>query len=591
MTVELKDRVKTMCLEIIRERGWFAFEDITVEILEKSPFPIIAYINLENRKITVSIDSEIESAWEQIEKKHEIHYPEFLRTLVYFIVHHEYSHHKTCPFSKERFEAILSGIYDALKTRELRIKSLEQKIMTIHNLFSDTIINTLNSHTTTEAYRRGLFMTYMLMGFYHQKGKKFFKPRMDKGMTLFISSNFALCRVKLELQKYMENYYARYSYHRVMSKIITIFSGNEKTTQEIISGEKSLLTTERMRNHPFWKNMAYEYATIIYPFINQPYKGMNNSFDKNSSGSSGASSSDTQESNPVKDFVDKQEDLPKRIPFSAKLNMDYNTLDRLYRDRAGTVVLQAEARMLEAPTYEHFVGTEEVELSDFNHKRIEWGATRISKKSIELHQREFSLDFEFDSQSRQIPNLPDMAFIFDSSISMHFEPFEGNGKGEYHYAALAFYSILKDLEMKNIAHMLRYNMINFSFDTVSSGWCPYSEIEKVKKALFQYQGNCTVLDPKALQDLRTKRRDNCVVFMLSDTGFNDIFNAHAILREIRQFGQGISFFLFQLGSPSAFSVAVEKMGFPVLLVQSAEDFMEKTLSFTKDTYEISSATR
>jgi hypothetical protein len=46
-----------------------------------------------------------------------------------------------------------------------------------------------------------------------------------------------------------------------------------------------------------------------------------------------------------------------------------------------------------------------------------------------------------------------------------------------------------------------------------------------------------------------------------------------------------------LGGPSAFSVALEKMGFQVHIVQSAEDFMEKTISFTKDRYALSSLTR
>ena len=584
MAGDLKDRIRSLCLEVIRENGWAAFNDISVDVMEKSPHPILAYIDLRNRHITVKIDSEIESIWEQIEKKHEIHFPEFLRTLVHFIVHHEYSHHKTCPFSKERFESILSGIYDALKTRELRLEALEQKIMTIHNMFSDTVINTLNSHIPSEAYRKGLFIAYMLMGFYLQRTKRFFKPRMDKGMTLFISSNLALCQIKHELQENMGRYYARYSYPRVMLKIINIFSGDEKITQEIVSGGKSLITVERMRNHPLWKDMAFKYATIIYPFINQPQKGLSNSFDPNPDESSGQPS-------PVQEFVGEKESTPKKIPFIARITHDYDTLDRLYRERAGIITLQAESRVLNVPSYEHYVGTEEIDLSEFNHKRIEWGATRISNKSIELHQRNFSLDFDFDSESREISSLPDMAFIFDSSSSMLFKPLEGNGYGEYHYAALAFYSILRDLETKNIAQMLKYNMINFSFSTVSSGWCSYSDIEKVKRALFQYQGNCTVLDPQTIKDLRTNRHDNCVVFMLSDTEFNDIFNAHAILREIKQFDQGISFYLFQLGSPSFFSNAIEKMGFSVHYVTSAEDFMEKTINFTKSRYEISSATR
>ena len=81
-----------------------------------------------------------------------------------------------------------------------------------------------------------------------------------------------------------------------------------------------------------------------------------------------------------------------------------------------------------------------------------------------------------------------------------------------HYAVLAFYSILKDLEQKGIAPLLNYHLINFSQDSISSGWCSYSEITKVKQTIFDYQGLGTKLDPMTLSNLRLERKDNFILF-------------------------------------------------------------------------------
>jgi hypothetical protein len=177
-----------------------------------------------------------------------------------------------------------------------------------------------------------------------------------------------------------------------------------------------------------------------------------------------------------------------------------------------------------------------------------------------------------------------LAFIFDSSISMGFDP--EKGLGEYHFAVLAVYSILQSLKKRNLAHLLNYAALNFSHRTVCSGWRGYSEINEVKRAIFRYQGLNTTLDPVALRDLRVTRRGRFIAFMLSDTGFNTLDNAVEIASEIRlATSSGIAgYFLFQLGEPSTFSEMLRKDGVPVLPVKSAEDFLHRSIEFTKELY-------
>jgi arylsulfatase A-like enzyme len=129
-------------------------------------------------------------------------------------------------------------------------------------------------------------------------------------------------------------------------------------------------------------------------------------------------------------------------------------------------------------------------------------------------------------------------------------------------------------------------MINFSNQTRMSGWCSYSEIDHFKRAMFNYMGSNTTLDPKAIAHLRETRRDNCIVFMLSDTGFSSQENAKQVLAEMEKTvsSGGVGMYLFQLGGNNDFSNEAHKLGVTVHPVQSVEDFMGKTIMFTKDLY-------
>jgi hypothetical protein len=172
---------------------------------------------------------------------------------------------------------------------------------------------------------------------------------------------------------------------------------------------------------------------------------------------------------------------------------------------------------------------------------------------------------------------------------MEFSPFKGDGGGQYHYAVLAFYSILRDLEEKNLAQFLRYKAINFSWSTITSPWCEYMDIESVKKTLFDYQGAATVLDPNHLKELRESRYDECLVFMLSDTCFNSRLNQEEVFEEVKGMIQdpSLEFYLFQLNTDSEFSMRVRKEGGSVQVIKNGKDFLNQSMKMTEDRYEIS----
>jgi len=184
--------------------------------------------------------------------------------------------------------------------------------------------------------------------------------------------------------------------------------------------------------------------------------------------------------------------------------------------------------------------------------------------------------------------IPDISFIFDTSSSEGFNPLakDEKQKGSYDLACLGFYSIVKYLESIGLAPMMNFNVINFSSFTKSSGWSPYSDLNRLKRLLFAHQNGATFLDPVAIRKLTSGRKDSFISFMLSDTGFNSEKNAEEIIKEIDLLSQSSSHFhLFQLGGlETKFSNQVKRLGAGVDLINSTEDFMNLSLKFTQNLY-------
>ena len=74
--------------------------------------------------------------------------------------------------------------------------------------------------------------------------------------------------------------------------------------------------------------------------------------------------------------------------------------------------------------------------------------------------------------------------------------------------------------------------------------------------------------------------------MLTDGGFNFQDNQESVVSEIENMVStgGIYFCLFQIGPQTSFSNQLEERGVHVEYIKKAEDFMKKTIRFTKDLY-------
>ncbi|MBI4472194.1 MAG: VWA domain-containing protein [Acidobacteria bacterium] len=263
--------------------------------------------------------------------------------------------------------------------------------------------------------------------------------------------------------------------------------------------------------------------------------------------------------------------------------IDYEGLDRLYQERAGQIKLSDDDGGVNS--VEVLISTENADHSDLSRVRLSSsivirppdGATHLW-----LKERAFPLSIDA-SVEENIGGLPDLCFVFDSSGSMGFDP--QHSKGEYDIAVLTFYSILRSLDAKGIAPLLKYNSINFSNVTFASGWQSYRDLEKVKRVLFQYQGGGTTIDVNRLSELRNSRSDNYLLFILSDLMITNIDALECEFIDTHQ-SRAASVLVFKLGGRNLLCERLEDSGMSVLYPSKAEDFMYGSIKIAREAFSL-----
>ncbi len=260
---------------------------------------------------------------------------------------------------------------------------------------------------------------------------------------------------------------------------------------------------------------------------------------------------------------------------------DFGRLDQLYTERAGKLLLEDEEPA--GPNLEMLAGSEETGLGDPAGLRLP-PSILLQKTDgsmyIVLRKRVFPVPLDTPVVP-DLGGLPDLCFVYDSSGSMDFNPEAGQGK--YHIAMLTFYSILHGLQEKGVAPLLRYNGINFSNVTFSSGWQPYSRIDEVKRALFSYQGGGTTIAVKELTELREQRKDRYIILLFSDMA---ISNADELVRELIETSstRAATVLVFKLDGEDLSTEKLRQAGIEVFYPRDAQDFMNSSIRIIKDTY-------
>ncbi|MDD9954270.1 MAG: hypothetical protein OXR66_08110 [Candidatus Woesearchaeota archaeon] len=613
----LKEQATAIAHDVIERNEWRPFRDIGVTTEPDLPSSLEASIRLDTRNIHLVFAEDYRQRVAHMLATGNLSLSEreVIESVTAFAVTHEYGHHKWCPVKNEYFQDILRASFEEIQGKETRSERIKQLCLTVHNLFSDTILNTINSHRSIdpEQYRLGFDLHYYIEAT-HKKRMMGRRGKADKGFSLFNRTQKALSQTDPTVAKQMRKYERGFNLPALQRRLMTVFTGEKAITDDFlrrqIDQEALDYVLDRMANPEHWYNMAGMYTRIIYPYLRSTSSSGDNSFTRNSSQQSGQQGNKQQkprdeggagnrekeqgdgnrEKQPQngEDFIERLLQR-RRAPHSSPWLHSFYRLDSLYTERAGRVLFDIAAAEAEQPSYSTFLDTEEID-GTFNPKRIDWGATRIhsdeeGRRHVTLRQHTTPLHIDIPEETAPIQGIPDISYIFDSSISMEFNPFNNEGSGEYHIAALTFYSIQSTLQEMGVAPLISYNMINFSSETRESGWRSYGEIDLVKRTLFDYQGFGTTLDPNALQRLHTTRSDNFLSIMLSDGEFNAPENEHQVLEQVgRMTGCGVGFYFFQLGQQNTFSEGVRNAGGTVIPVASADAFMDGSIKLTKRLY-------
>lgn len=692
-TISFEENIYRICDEIIEAKRWRAFRDTKINFT-KTTIPFGAFITLHDRRIYLNINHDFKSSLESMVNDEGIKISEknAIKAIIYHLLVHEYNHHNYCPRSPELFKEITSSIADVISKKEYKKEKVKALSLEIHNLFSDTVINTIAAHDDQQFmnYRIGKDLADLLILNYNAKHSGFIKPkRFDKALQLFLESNLYLCDTNPEMYKKMKKYLPRFfKGQEYLEAIVNVFMQNHELEKRIfdknLSDYDSLEIYDRMSNYRLWGSKAEEYTKIIYPFLKREHDWLKNSFsgkgqqysdgmkeeestqgqgagqqendDKKQKGKKGGGSrdeekeieekKDNQQNNgggkreekvgkdkqqgkdggsenkqidedkkekqsnngggneeeslgeygknenakSSKQPNDKFDDFIKiYIQSKRKSIPDYSgslaELDELYKERAGELNLFADENVL-TEKFEVFRGKEL--MTDFNMRNIDWPSIRFIERldgttDLELYQRELPLEIDA-SVHKDLGGVPDLCFVFDSSGSMGFNPRAGTG--EYHTAVLTFYSIVNGLEKKGIAPLLNYNVINFSDTTFSSGWHCYKELMEVKDKLFRYQGGWTALNVQELKKIRDYRRDNYILFLLSDLGLNNQKNFEELEKELidTHESRAAHVLIFKLGGDDILSKSFERKGISVIYPRNINDFMYESIKFTKDVY-------
>jgi len=625
----LQKLLQEKCSQIIVDKDWTPFSDFEAKVIPTDSV-LEAYINLSSRQIHIHSSKDIfENINECIkDEKLELAEDELFDKIIYTILVHEYSHHRDCPRSPEGAKEVLEGCYAAVEAREWKKSRIDALAGGIDNMFSDTIINTINSHEDEKAneYSEGINLVYLLFG---RKNKT-----KDKAHILFLDAMFKLCYTPRELQRKTDNHMKWFFWNRprIAKKLVDVFTGNEYLTNDIlnrkISEDSMTEVLGRIKDYSLWQKMAYEYARIIVPYMKEPDmpRGIQDhanprgkqhekdgapSSEKNSPGQeSGQGDSETGENNPDGSGAGKADKSKKKDKGKGKKDSSSNPLDdfakqilagqnpniwlgrtpelhEFYKAEAGLIPIICEEGNRVREGFEKYIGSEELTSGFPDLKKIDWAATRFElsegKQKVILYEGEQSITLPIEAMAAP-GALVDLSFILDCSGSMDFNPHLK--QGSYHLAALAVHSVLRPLELAGIAPLLNYHMISYSDMTKSSAWQPHGNLLSFMRTMFDYQGGMTYLDPDALLEMADTRLDNVLSFMLTDGAFNSPENSRDVLDAVDNIINrgGIDLHLFHIGYPNSFYHAMQELGVKCRHGTNPEDFLNHAVTYSRSRY-------
>ena len=272
-------------------------------------------------------------------------------------------------------------------------------------------------------------------------------------------------------------------------------------------------------------------------------------------------------------------------------------LDSYYSQRASAVVIEAQNKDKKKPKKPEllpvgFLSSEEVSFSALLSSQIAWFRTMYGSKDeqnqLRLYSRTDPLKVPHGNDELSGDSPQNLLLLIDSSGSMKFNPSvpsSSGRRGKYDLVLLSCYGIFKHIEFNNLADDMQVACINFSGNSIESGWHPFSEmvnfngVHRVKETLLTYQSGGTILNPAAIRRAFDKIPSGFLAIIITDGGLGNTPAAVSELRKVVQ--SGCDLFLLHIGQENAFTKAINEMNCSVKVLNSAKDLVGLSLQIAK----------
>ncbi len=588
----------------------------------KSLNNLIAGINRNNWGVELNIDPDYKLGEKQIEHfKNNGITGDFEYALLKDILTHEGFHWKKnvyyegymlngCPTDVGYYDVILDSVTKALKK-----KDKESRNEYIANAFMDVVVNTTAkmvhppySGQVIFFYDQGQAKDIILgtsedgkqgIGFRKEKG-------YDKFYEAFVKLNMEAHGTDLDKEFLADMYKNEQEVEEAVAKLVDKF----KITDDYESNAINLSRKKR------WKKHAYNFADVMADLIDDNfmeiatschehskmsdgdkkkiagdrYFGRDPGDDEKDQGSGGGDEGDEDDegsSGSQRLRGGRRAGPPRPVPSYMK---SYEFLSYLYDYLSSEIEVYASSDragfQLPLVQYGTRPFTENDNLKDMKFKKVIFDKESPFKERLDapinFGQPRYDWSLQVPSKYRD-KSLPDICLLMDTSGSMewgggHQVPgSDWSDESKYHYALLGFHGIMKYLQRIGIAPFVKYNLINFSNGTKTSGWKNYAQINDVKKLAFTPQFGGTYLDMDLVK--RELNRPSCVSIMLSD---GEIFNWGQINDDFASLMKKHYFSFISIEDTSEAYEDLKGRGFPVYEVQSKEDMTGLMIDLAKD---------
>ncbi|MCP4646793.1 MAG: hypothetical protein GY852_03540 [bacterium] len=185
---------------------------------------------------------------------------------------------------------------------------------------------------------------------------------------------------------------------------------------------------------------------------------------------------------------------------------------------------------------------------------------------------------------KTLTGFPAVAFaLVDASGSM-MGGWSGGGdkslipwgdRSGYHYAILAFYGLLRQLEHLGVMHKVEFSGAIFHSNTTAA-----TGLDKVKEMLLNPTSGGTNIDMDTVREMLSGKEGALFPF-ISDGGID---NWETVKEEFIEIAKKQQFFMVLVGDETTASRDLEAAGLPVFRVDSYEDVVGLVVDLTADAY-------